>query len=172
MSRRSTSTWTTWPPGASMRCTPRSLAYLHHRGAYLLRLRHQSQHRLERHPRRRVAAVRTDLSGAGSQPDRSGLAGMPQRQGAGPADGIAEGKDVLVGVIDVASDRIETPGGCGCDHRGGWHSCRPNGCSLHQLRHGPDAPTTCRRQSLWRWVRGRLWSADDGECRGFGAPAA
>ena len=53
-------------------------ARLHHRGAHLLRLRHQGQHRLEGDARRRVAPVRGDLSGAGAEPHRPGLGRVPQ----------------------------------------------------------------------------------------------
>ena len=38
---------------------------LHHRGAHLLRLWHQGQYRLEDEPRRRVAAIRGNITGAG-----------------------------------------------------------------------------------------------------------
>ena len=48
------------------------------RGAYLLRLRHPGQHRLEGDARRRMAAVRGDFPGAGAEPDRPGLARVPQ----------------------------------------------------------------------------------------------
>ena len=34
---------------------------------------------------------------------------MPQLQGAGEPAGLLEGKDILVGAIDVASDAVETP---------------------------------------------------------------
>ena len=60
---------------------------------------------------------------------------------------LLDGKDVLVGVIDVATDEVETPDEVaavigeamkyvaqGKDHR------------LHQLRHGADAPMACSTQ--------------------------
>ena len=56
--------------------------HLHHRRAHLLRLRHQGQHRLEGDARRRVAAVRGDLPGAGGKPDRPGVGRVHQLQGA------------------------------------------------------------------------------------------
>ena len=56
--------------------------HLHDRRAHLLRLRHQGQHRLEGDARRRVAAIRGDLPGAGGEPDRPGVGRMPQLQGA------------------------------------------------------------------------------------------
>ena len=47
-----------------------------HGRPYLLRLRHQGQHRLEEDARRGVAAVRADLSPAGAIVHPAGLAGM------------------------------------------------------------------------------------------------
>ena len=84
-------------------------AGLHHRGAYLLRLRHPGQHRLEGHARRRVAAGRADVPGArASRIDQVSLecinARVPLR-----LLKLLAGKDVLVGAIDVATDLIETP---------------------------------------------------------------
>ena len=63
---------------------------LHHRRAYLLRLRHQGQHRLEGDARQRVAAVRGDLPGAGGEPHRPGLGRMPQLARADAASVAAE----------------------------------------------------------------------------------
>ena len=51
---------------------------LQERGAYLLRLRHSRQYRMEGDARRRVAAIREILPGAGKEPDRSGVARMHQ----------------------------------------------------------------------------------------------
>ena len=49
------------------------------RGAYLLRLRHQGQHRLEGDAGRRVAAIRGDVPGCSrGSTHRPGFAGMPQ----------------------------------------------------------------------------------------------
>ena len=67
-------------------------AQLHDRRAHLLRLRHQGQHRLEGDARRRVAAVRGDLPGAGGEPDRPGLGRVPQLQGADRAAVAAQGQ--------------------------------------------------------------------------------
>ncbi len=50
----------------------------HQRGAYLLRLWHPRQYRVEGDARRRVAAIRKVLSGAGAKPNRPSLAGMHQ----------------------------------------------------------------------------------------------
>ena len=54
---------------------------------------------------------------------------------------LLKGKDVQIGVIDVANDAVETPEEVAADHRGraqaraeGAHRLR------HQLRHGADAP--------------------------------
>ena len=58
---------------------------LHHRGAYLLRLWHPGQHRLEGLARRRVAAIRTNLPDPRRQRDRPGVAGVPQRPRAAAA---------------------------------------------------------------------------------------
>ena len=74
---------------------------------------------------------------------------------------LLEGKDVLVGVIDVASDTIETPeAGRRRDRR--RHAVRAEGAHrrLHQLRHGADA------------ARHRRGQADGARRRrGAGAPA-
>ena len=40
---------------------------------------------------------------------RPGLGRMPQLQGAAGLLALLEGKDILVGVIDVATDKVETP---------------------------------------------------------------
>ena len=56
--------------------------HLHDRGAHLLWLRHQGQHRLEGDARRRMASLREDLSGAREIAHRSGLARVPQLEGA------------------------------------------------------------------------------------------
>ena len=93
---------------------------LHDRRAHLLRLRHQGQHRLEGDARRRVAAVRGDLSRrwrrAASTRSRSSAAtrSVPLSLLA-----LLEGKDVLVGVIDVASDDDRDAGGGRRDDRRG-----------------------------------------------------
>ena len=85
-------------------------AQLHHRRPHLLRLRHQGQHRLEGDARRRVAPVRGGLSRrwprAASSRCRSSAATPRCRLS---LLALLNGKDVQVGVIDVASDEIETP---------------------------------------------------------------
>ena len=48
------------------------------RRAYLLRLRHSRQHRVEGDARERMAAIREILPGAGQEPHRSGFARMHQ----------------------------------------------------------------------------------------------
>ena len=53
---------------------------------------------------------------------------------------LLKGKDVLVGVIDVATDDIETPEDVARDDRGGDAICAEGADRrLHQLRHGADA---------------------------------
>ena len=52
--------------------------HLQDRRAHLLRLRHPGQYRVEGEPWSRMASIRADLSGAGGEPDRSGLARMRQ----------------------------------------------------------------------------------------------
>ena len=75
---------------------------------------------------------------------------------------LLHGKDVLVGVIDVATDRVETPEEVAHHHRGG-HGIRPTRAAvpLHELRHGPD--DSLRRAGETRRARSG---------RGFGAAAA
>ena len=92
---------------------------LHHRRAYLLRLRHQGQHRLEDHAWRRVAAIRADLSrpwrAAGSIRSRWNA----QCQGAAPADGIARGQGCAGRRHRRCLRSDRNAGGRGRDHRGG-----------------------------------------------------
>jgi 5-methyltetrahydropteroyltriglutamate--homocysteine methyltransferase len=82
---------------------------LHDGRAHLLRLRHPGQRRLEEDAGRRVAPVRAGLPGAGGQPHRPGQPGVHPLARAARPDGLLKDKDVMVGVIDVASDTIETP---------------------------------------------------------------
>ena len=82
---------------------------LHDRRAHLLRLRHQGQHRLEGDAGQRVAAVREDLSGARQELDPAGLVECRNSQVPLELIALLKGKDVQVGVIDVASDAVETP---------------------------------------------------------------
>ena len=81
----------------------------HHRRAHLLRLRHQGEHRLEGDARHRVAPVREGVSGAREVAHRAGLARVPQLASV-PMElmRLLDGKQVQVGVIDVASDTVET----------------------------------------------------------------
>ena len=93
--------------------------HLHHRRAHLLRLRHQGQHRLEGDARRRVAAVRGDLSRRWPRAASSQVS-LECRNSKVPLNliGLLDGKDVLVGVIDVASDDgRDAGGGRGGDRR-------------------------------------------------------
>ncbi len=61
---------------------------------------------------------------------------------------LLEGKDVLVGVIDVATDKVETPrtGGAG-DRRSDEIRAEGEDRRLHQLRHGADAARHCRSEA-------------------------
>ena len=84
-------------------------ARLQDRGAHLLRLRHPGEHRLEGHAGsewRQYEEIFPAL--ARSRIDQVSLecrnSRVPMR-----ADAAACGKDVLVGVIDVATERVETP---------------------------------------------------------------
>ena len=72
---------------------------------------------------------------------------------------LLEGKDVLLGVIDVATDTIETPEEVAAiiAQAADFVAERENR-RLHQLRHGADAPRHCRKETR---------SAGAG--RGFGA---
>ena len=83
---------------------------------------------------------------------------MPQRESAARCWRCSKGKDVLVGVIDVATDDIETPEDVaetieaamqyraeGADHR------------LHQLRHGADAARDRAGESSRRSAGARSW---------------
>ncbi len=85
-------------------------AHLHHRRAHLLRLRHQGQYRLEG---RRSAASggntrRFFRRWRKSRIDQVSLECINSRV---PMKllSLLDGKDVLVGVIDVATDAVETP---------------------------------------------------------------
>ena len=61
---------------------------------------------------------------------------------------LLEGKDILVGAIDVASDAVETPEEvAGGGRRGGQARAEGAHPALHQLRHGPHAPRHRLRQA-------------------------
>ena len=73
---------------------------------------------------------------------------------------LLAGKDVLVGVIDVATDTVETPEEVAGVSRADGVRAEGSHHRLHQLRHGADAP------------RGRRGQADRARRRrGAGAPA-
>ena len=82
---------------------------LRHRRAHLLRLRHQGQYRLEADARQRVAAIRgyfsRDRPKARSSRSRSNAAIPGCRWN---CSALLKGKVVQAGVIDVASDTVET----------------------------------------------------------------
>ncbi len=77
-SPRSTFTRPRSTTGESRRSNARRRADLHDRGSHLLWLWHPGQHRLEEESRRRVAAVRANLPGAGAKLDQAGFARMRQ----------------------------------------------------------------------------------------------
>ncbi len=61
---------------------------------------------------------------------------------------LLDGKDVLVGVIDVASDDVETPEQVAGGDRRGDEVCREGeDHPLHQLRHGADAARHREREA-------------------------
>ncbi len=66
---------------------------VHDRRAHLLRLRHRGQHKVEGVAGRELAAVRGNLSGARSQQDPAGVAGVPQQPRAARADDAAQEQD-------------------------------------------------------------------------------
>ena len=82
----------------------------HHRGAHLLRLRHQGEHRLEGDARR-ASGGSTRRCFPALAKSRIGQVSLECRNSKVPMSLIKllDGKDVLVGVIDVASDEVETP---------------------------------------------------------------
>ena len=83
---------------------------LQDRRAYLLRLWHQGQYRLEANARPRMAAIRKDISCARRQQARSRLGRMHAiRRCRSNCLRCSTGKDIEIGVIDVATDAIETP---------------------------------------------------------------
>ena len=133
---------------------------LHHRRAYLLRLRNRGEHHLEAGPRRGVAAVREGVPRAGGQPDRSGVAGMRQFARPGRADGPA-GRQGRAGRRDRRRHRPggDGRGGGGDDRRRAALRAARAAVPLHQLRPGAAAPRRWRRRSCGHWRRGRGWPA-------------
>jgi methionine synthase II (cobalamin-independent) len=118
------------------------------RRAYLLRLRHPGQSRLEGEPRQRMAPIRGDLPGPERQPDRPGLAGMRRFEGAAVADRAAVEED-RNGRRHRRCDRDGRNPREGRRHpprRHGIRRCRADQ-PLHQLRHGAAAARRRRRQA-------------------------
>ena len=74
--------------------------------------------------------------------------------------GLLEGKDMLVGAIDVASDTVETPEEVAAVAAAG-HEARAQGAhpALHQLRHGAHAPRHRLRQAGGAGARAPRWPA-------------
>ncbi len=106
--------------------------------AHLLRLRHQGQRRLEGHARLRVAPVRGDLPGDREERDPGRLARVHELACADAPDEAARRQDLLVGVIDVASDVVETPEQVADTIGKALQFVAKEHLSLHQLRNGAD----------------------------------
>src|SRR5581483_5768595 len=123
-------------------------AEMHDVRAYLLRLRHPGEHRLEAHARRRVAAVRGDFSGAREKQDRSGVAGSDSLQGADRAFETAEGQRCTRRRNRRRHRHCRNAAGSRARHRR-RRQIRPGSASLslHQLRHGADGPRHRRAQA-------------------------
>ena len=113
---------------------------LQDRGAYLLRLRHPGEHRLEGHAGVRVAPVRGDIPRPGAKPHRSGVARVPQRAGADGADAAAR-RQGRAGRRDRRRDRSCRNARGGRRHHRRGVVVRAGGAAVpvHQLRHGADA---------------------------------
>ena len=122
---------------------------VHDLRAHLLRLRHPGQPRLEEDPRRASGASTRRSSRrwrrAGSTRSRSSAS---TRRVPLELLKLLKGKDVLVGVIDVASDKVETPQEVAAtiqaraEVRAGEAPL-----PLHQLRHGADGARHRRGQA-------------------------
>ena len=83
---------------------------LHDGGPHLLRLRHQGERRLEADARRPVAPVRAGVPGARRRARSTRSASSATtRTCRRRSSSCSRGKDLMVGVIDVASDEIESP---------------------------------------------------------------
>ena len=77
---------------------------------------------------------------------------------------LLKSKTVLVGAIDVASDKIETPRGSGRDPEARDPVRRSRAHpGLHQLRHGADDAGHRLRQACARWPKVRRWPARPSE---------
>ncbi len=73
---------------------------------------------------------------------------------------LLDGKDVLIGVIDVATDKIETPEEVAAViGEGGEIRARGKNRRLHQLRHGADAPRHRRKETRSARRAARRWRA-------------
>ena len=117
-------------------------AHLHHRRPHLLRLRHQGQYRLEGDARA-ANGGNTRRSFRRWRKSRIDQVSIECRNSRVPMSllKLLDGKDVQVGVIDVASDEVETPErGRRRDRRGDEIRGEGQDHRRHQLRHGADAP--------------------------------
>ena len=101
--------WTRYKTGASRRWSALQPGLSAPQPCTDARLRHQGQHRLEGDVGLRVAAVRARIFPA--VPGGIRQVSLECRNSKVPLELISllEGKDVLVGAIDVASDAVETP---------------------------------------------------------------
>lgn len=70
---------------------------------------------------------------------------------------LLAGKDVMVGVIDVASDVVETPKRWPTPSAGRWSSCRRSGCSPARTAASHPWAATWRGASCKRWQQARGW---------------
>ena len=134
---------------------------VHDRRAHLLRLRHQGQHRLEGDAGRRVAPVRGDLPGARQEqhpPGFASSAATPRCRSS--LIGLLEGKDILVGAIDVASDTVETPEDVAAVAAAGHQArARQRASSSAPTAAWPPCAATSPTPSWRRWPRARRWRA-------------
>jgi 5-methyltetrahydropteroyltriglutamate--homocysteine methyltransferase len=126
--------------------------------AHLLRLRHRGQQPVEEDAGRGMAPVRAGVPAlAASSIDQVSLECYHSHV---PPDLMAllKGKDVMVGVIDVASDVVETPRRWPTRSAARCSSCRASAVPVHQLRHGADGPRDRQEEA-------------GGACQGGGAGA-
>ena len=108
---------------------------------------------------RRVAPVRGDLPGARRQPDRPGLGRVPRIARAGGLLSLLKGKDVLVGVIDVATDASRRPRRWPTRSARPWSSCPGNGSSRAPTAAWRRCAGTWLKPSWLHWAPVRTWHA-------------
>ena len=108
-SPRSTSTSTKSATGACGPSSARRRALMRDRRPHLLRLRDQGEHRLEDDARRRMAAIRADVPAPRALVDRQVSLECANSHVPIELIGLLEGKDVLVGAIDVPPTASRRP---------------------------------------------------------------